>query len=339
MQKIPIGLMGCGVVAGYGHLPALKASSELELVSIYDPDEKRLQAARERFSVPNAFSDVDAFFRSGIEAVSLASPAPCHHQNVMDAIRYGKHVLCEKPLAQSEHEAESMVAEMEKANLMLFTAYCYRFSAPCMKIKRLLEQDAVGTVRSLRLIYVWNCHGRYEKSADGTLVEQERRVGRMLEGGPIVDCGVHQIDLSRWWLASEVVAQHSFGAWVENYEAPDHHYLHLEHANGAHSMVEMSFTYCHTAKEPIHFFSYDIIGTDGVIRYDATSKTFELRNLQGTTSFPFAKVKGFDGMYTEFARALTTGESGNLPTGKDGLVATRIARHAVEQAMENRRVV
>ncbi len=330
--------MGCGVVAGYGHLPALKASQELELVSVFDPDEKRLQSAQERFSVPKAFADTDEFFQSGIEAVVLASPAPCHYQNVMDSIRFGKHVLCEKPLAQSEDEAQAMVQEMQKAGLMLFTAYCYRFSSPCLKIKELLEQNAVGTVRSLRLVYIWNCHGRYETAPDGGRVEQARRVGRMLEGGPLVDCGVHQIDLSRWWLGSEVVAQHSFGAWVEDYEAPDHHYLHLEYANGVHAMVEMSFTYCHTAKEPIHFFTYDIIGTEGVIHYDGTSHTFELRNSSGTTQFPYAKVKGFDAMYSEFARALQTGSPGNLPTGQDGLIATQIARRAVEQAIQSRHV-
>ena len=76
----------------------------------------------------------------------------------------------------------------------------------------------------------------------------------------MVDCDVHSIDLARHWLGSEVARHTALGAWVADYEAPDHMWLHLDHESGAHTMVEMSFTYGHTAKEPISFFcSIDIV--------------------------------------------------------------------------------
>lgn len=91
--------MGCGTVAGYGHLPAIVATPGLELVSLFEPDTVRGQKAQEKFG-GRLFTDPVAFFESGIDAVAVTSPAPAHVDNVLMAAKYGKHVLCEKPLAR-----------------------------------------------------------------------------------------------------------------------------------------------------------------------------------------------------------------------------------------------
>ncbi len=158
----------------------------------------------------------------------------------------------------------------------------------------------------------------------------------MEEGGPMVDCGVHQIDLARWWLGSEAVGWESHGAWVDEYEAPDHMYLHMDHANGAHTTVEISYSYCFTAKEPRSEFVYELIGTEGVIRYDRSARVFEVRSAKGTQALSWAPEKGYARMYAAFAKALATGVPGDMPTGEDGLIATRIARRATEEAIAKR---
>src|SRR5690606_207342 len=135
----------------------------------------------------------------------------------------------------------------------------------------LIDQGAIGVLRSLRLIYIWNNHGRFQMDESGERVLNARREGRFDEGGVMVDCGVHQIDLARWWTGSEVLRQRSSGAWVEDHPVPDHQYLHLDHESGAHTFVEISYSYCATAKEPIHHFAYHLIGTEGVIRYERES--------------------------------------------------------------------
>lgn len=332
-----VGLMGCGVVAGYGHLPALKANPDLDLVSIFEPDAGRLAAAKEKFGVPNAFADSEAFFESGLDAVVVTSPAPCHKANVLDAARHGLHVLCEKPIAMDEDEAEEMIAAMDAAGCMLFTGFTYRFAPLNSRIRDLVAQGVIGDVLSLRLIYIWNCHGRYEIDESGNRIEQRRREGRMLEGGPMVDCGAHQIDLSRWWLKSDIADYRGEGAWVQDYEAPDHVYVHMDHENGAHTMVEISYSYCHTAKEPIHIYQYDLIGTEGIIRHNSLEKVFEVRSSSGTQDIPYEEGKNFTGMYAAYARALETGDPGDLASARDGLIATRIARTATEQAIARKK--
>lgn len=333
---IKIGLMGCGVVANYGHLPAILEAPSLELHVIYDPNEEGLRRAAEKFGAPHACGDVEAFMTSGIEAVSITSPAPCHLDNVLDAARHGLPVLCEKPLAMNDAEAAQMIEAMEKAGQPLYVAFCYRYSSAAIRIRDLIRQGAVGKPLSLRLIYNWHCHGKYETDESGRKVVQKRREGRMLEGGPMVDCGTHQIDLARWWLGSEVVHFAGHGAWVDDYEAPDHVYLHMDHASGAHTMVEMSYSYCHTSREARNDFIYEIIGTEGVIRYDRRPGEFFLMNAEGTQHFDCGHEKNFTRMYEEFAQALQTGNPGFMASARDGMEVVRIARTATEQAMADR---
>jgi predicted dehydrogenase len=337
MKKI--GLMGCGVVANYGHLPAIQQAARLELFAIFDPNEANLRAAQQKFGVPRAFSDAEKFFASGIEAVTITSPAPLHKNNVMLAAQHGLSVLCEKPLAMDTTEARDMIAAMQQANVPLYTAFCYRFSPSALKIRELVQSGAIGEVRSLRLIYNWDCHGKYTVDGKGQQVIQQRRHERMLEGGPMVDCGPHQIDLAHFWLGSPVVTFEGMGAWADEYEAPDHVWLHMDHANGAHTLVEISYSYGFTAKKRLHEFVYELIGTQGVIRYDREARTFTMETSQGTQAFPWHEEKNFVGLYEEFARALTIGNSALLTSGEEGLRVTEIARQATDQAMAKRFVI
>ena len=128
-----------------------------------------------------------------------------------------------------ELEIEQMIRIADRAQVKLYTGFTYRFSPSALEIHRLVRNGRMGEVRALRLIYLWNLHGRWEYDRVGVKVPSRLSVGRMKEGGPMVDCGVHQIDLARWWLGSEVHSFRGIGVWVEDFEAPDHMYLHMGH--------------------------------------------------------------------------------------------------------------
>lgn len=325
-----IGLMGCGTVADYGHIPVILSTPGLSLHAVFDPDPQRLKSVQEKFGIVKAFTDEEAFFQSGFDAVTVTSPAPCHLANIRSACRHGKHILCEKPLGMTEDECREMIACAKQAGVMLFTGFDYRFSPASLQIRQWVRDGAIGELRALRLIYIWNCHGKRIRDEHGTLIESPRRQGRMLEGGPLVDCGVHQIDLARFWTGSEVTSWSAAGAWVDEYEAPDHVFLHLDHANGAHSTVEISFSYCHTCQQPVNVFSYDLIGTKGLIRYDRNARILDMRNQDGVVTMPFAPEKNFAALYEHYRDALIAGHSETLPTGLDGLMAAKISRDATD---------
>ncbi len=335
-EMIKIGVLGCGMIAERGHLPAIQQTHGLVLHAVYDINWERALLLQQRFGARHAYPEETEFWQSDFDVVVICTPAPMHLEHVTRAAQYGKNVLCEKPLAMTEEEIEEMIDVTTKAGVKLYTGFTYRFSPSALEIKRLVESRSIGEVRSLRLIYLWNLHGKWTTNPDGSRSPSRLRVGRMEEGGPMVDCGVHQIDLARWWLGSEVNSFSGLGVWVEDFEAPDHMYLHMGHECGAHTMVEMSFSYNATSKEPKSNFQYELIGTDGVIRFNREEHSFVVRNSQGTWHLPWHPEKNFRGMYTELQHALLNGEDRNMPLATDGLIATRIAREATERAISAR---
>lgn len=331
-----IGVIGCGMIAEKGHLPALQQVPELQLYALYDRDFERAKDLQRRFDASHAYPTEEDFYASDIDAIVVCTPAPVHYENVMDAAQAEKQVLCEKPLGTSEDEMIEMDEAMQEAGLQLFTGFNYRFSQSAVDIRRLVQEGAIGEVRLLRLVYNWHLHGKWQRTEEGERIENPLRIGRMREGGPLVDCGVHQIDLARWWLGSEVEWQRGIGIWLDDYEAPDHMYLHMGHEGGVHTMVEVSFSYNATSQEPRTHFLYELIGTDGTLRYNREEHSFDLRNSHGTQYLPWHPEKSFVGLYEEFARALQSGKSEEMPTAQDGIMASRIAQAATQQAIRNR---
>ncbi|MBN8710914.1 MAG: Gfo/Idh/MocA family oxidoreductase [Verrucomicrobia bacterium] len=331
-----IGLMGCGQVAVYGHIPAIQETPDLQLFAIFEPDPDRAREIQQRFGVPHAFSRTEDFFASGIEAVTITSPAPCHRENVLDCARHRLPALCEKPLAINKSEGDEMVAAMRSAGQPFHSGFCYRFSPVALKIRELVREGAIGRVRSLRLIYNWHLHGKYEISHDGSQILQRRREARMEEGGPMVDCGTHQIDLAHFWLGSPVTRFTAHGAWIDDYLAPDHMWLHLDHENGAHTVVEISYAYTHTAQNRRSEFIYELIGTGGIIRYDRDLESFFMENASGRHDFPCSPEKDFIGLYREWAAALHSGKSDLLATAEEGVHVADLARRATDEVMAGR---
>lgn len=261
-----------------------------------------------------------------MDVVAVTSSAPAHRENVLAAARRSLHVLCEKPIAMTEEEGAEMVSAMEGAGKEFFVGFCYRFSPVAEQLRRWVEAGVVGDIRAARLIYIWGLHGEFTHNPDGEWMRSPLYEGRMAEGGPLVDCGVHQIDLARWWLG-EVAEWSASGAWFGDYEAPGHVWLHLRHESGTTTTVEVAYAYTHTAREPRDVFLYELVGEGGLLRYDRHGYVLESRTGQETIRLPGASEKNFPGMYAALARGLR-GEAVSLPTARDGLVATRIAREA-----------
>ncbi len=330
-----LGLLGCGVVADYGHSWAIAQTPGLELSALCDPSPAALAQLAARFPHARAYSDPAAFFADEtLDAVSVCTPAPLHREHLEMAAAHGLHVLCEKPLAMTDPDIESMIQTSEDAKILLGAALCYRFSPVAQRIKRVIEEGWIGELRALRLIYLWNLHGKFDESG----IESPRRIGRFLEGGPLVDCGVHQIDLALWWTGSEIARTQSAAAWIEEHDAPGHVWLHLDHASGAHTCIEVSFSYGQTAKEPRDVFTYELIGTEGVVRYDRDGWLLEVRSSHGTHRLEGSSEKNFHGMYALWRDCLEAGALlPGMPTARDGQRVTRIARQATEEALANRR--
>lgn len=108
MASIRAGVVGVGHL-GYHHARNYATLEGVELVGIADPNEANRLKAAEDFTVPG-FSDVNGLIAAGVEAVSVATPTSVHAEAVNALLQAGVHVLVEKPIAPTLHEAETMVA-------------------------------------------------------------------------------------------------------------------------------------------------------------------------------------------------------------------------------------
>jgi predicted dehydrogenase len=332
-----IGLMGCGSVADFGHLPAIVSTPGLEIVALFDPVPGRAESYSKKFG-GKPFTDETQFFAEGLDAVVISSPVAFHHDNVMLCSEHNVHVLCEKPIATDEDEAADMIAVMEDVGKGFFVGMVYRFSPVALQLKQWIEEGLLGKVKHIRMIYLWNLHGQWVHDGSGKWIESAMWKGRMMEGGPLVDCGVHQIDLIRWMTGLEIKSWEGFGTWVSDFEAPDHVVAQLQLENGITASVEVSFTYGHTAREPRSVFTYEVIGTGGVARFDRDGYILEARNGDGVRIGHGTGEKNFEGMYSQFAEFLHSGKSGNLASPNDAMVATEIAVDCTDQAIRRRLV-
>ncbi|RYG30777.1 Gfo/Idh/MocA family oxidoreductase, partial [bacterium] len=341
LMAFRIGVAGTGVVAGYGHLPAIAENPDLELAIVYDPVVTSAERAGTRYGCPWT-TDAERFYAHDFDAVTVASPLPTHREHVLRALESGRDVLCEKPLAVDDDEAAEMQSVAERTGRLLAVGFVYRGSDVTRTLKGWIDAGEIGELRLLRMSYLWNLHGRYAPDSAGEWQETPMWRGRMEEGGPMIDCGVHFIDLARLFTGSEIVEVQGAGAWVADYEAPDWTLGTLTHANGAVTMVEVGFTYGHTAKVPRALFTYDLVGTGGTARYDRELSRLELRNGEGLIEAHGGWEKDFVGMYGAWARALSTRDLGPLAGAEEARIASRCAIDLTRRAMNTklfRRVV
>ncbi|AIY03608.1 oxidoreductase domain-containing protein [Arthrobacter sp. PAMC 25486] len=124
-----------------------KASSDWELCAIVDMDiERALKIARPLGDVP-VFASLDELFAgTDVDAVAIATPARTHHAVAMAAMRAGKHVVVEKPLADHWEQGVEMVEFAATAGLILMADHTYCYTPAALKIRELIAEDALGEV-------------------------------------------------------------------------------------------------------------------------------------------------------------------------------------------------
>lgn len=336
MDRLRIGMIGCGTVACYGHLPALASLSDVvELVAISDLDEACLRELSQTYGLDAVYADYhDLLARDDIEAVGIAVPLSAHHPVVMDAAAAGKHVLAEKPIAPTVELGSEMVAAMEKAGKLFAINFELRHSGAIPEMKRLLDSGAIGELKVIRCVGNW---------MGGRWAGEDRYEMLITEGlGPIVDCGIHYFDLARWLSRSEYAEIHARGTYVEDWPNPDHVIATCRMENGVLVLNENGWAYTHNT--PCHEANlrYDLIGTEGMLSQVDWQCSIEgcedRKELSVYTKGECRRIpvegksKAFDTMYTLFAESVRAGELRGLPSGADGVAALAAALEALRQA-------
>ncbi|MCX6656758.1 MAG: Gfo/Idh/MocA family oxidoreductase [Candidatus Bathyarchaeota archaeon] len=159
-----LGIIGCGRVTTMFHLNAIKASGVVDLVSISDKSGEQLAEVKGATRVDHAYGDYhELLARSEVEAVSINTPPRFHEEMTLEAIKAGKHVLCEKPLTQT---VEGCIKIREaKKDLVVLPAHNYVYTPAIYRMEEKIRQRAIGEVRRVKLNFENNL-GMYGSKTD-----------------------------------------------------------------------------------------------------------------------------------------------------------------------------
>ena len=190
MEKVRIGVIGCGGIANTKHMPAEKRNPAAELVAFCDVIEERALKAREDFGTPECavYTDYRQLLQDkSIDAVLVLTPNNAHCRITVDALDAGKHVLCEKPMAMNYAEAKEMLAARDRSGKVLTIGYQNRFRPDALYLKKVADEGMFGDVYYAEAIAI----RRRAVPTWGVFIDKEKQ-----GGGPLIDIGTHALDLT-----------------------------------------------------------------------------------------------------------------------------------------------
>lgn len=189
MSTLKVGVIGTGGIAGC-HLKAYDANPNAELVAVADINAERAQKVADQWSAPRAYGDpAELFADPDVEAVSICTWNNTHASLALQALEAGKHVLIEKPMARTHQEAAEVLAASEVGDRVVQVGFVRRHSANCRVLKSFIDAGDLGEVYYSKVSCI-----RRMGNPGGWFADRA-----ISGGGPLIDIGVHVIDLG-WYL-------------------------------------------------------------------------------------------------------------------------------------------
>ena len=252
MEKLKIGVIGCGGIANAKHLPSLSKLPELcEIVAFCDLIPQRAQEAAEKYGAPDAKTYTDyreLLADPKIDVVHVLTPNVAHCQITIDAFEAGKHVMCEKPMAPTAADAQRMIDAARRAGKKFTIGYQNRFREDAQTLYKACRQGALGHV------YFAKAHATRRKAVPtwGVFTNKE-----LQGGGCLIDIGTHALDLTLWCMDNyepESVSGsvyyelgknpegNKFGDWdPETFDVEDSAFGYIKMKDGATIFLESSW--------------------------------------------------------------------------------------------------
>ncbi len=194
-KKLRIAVIGTGGIARNCHLPAYANMDNVEVVAVCDILPERVKEIAEKFNIPAHYTDYkDVLNLNNLDAVDICTPNYLHSVIAIEALEKGLHVFCEKPDAMNVEKVEAMKAASEKSGKTLMIMRNNRFLTTSIFLKKYIDDGKMGN------IYAGRCGWQRRRGIPGRggwFTTKE-----LSGGGPLIDLGVHMIDLSIWLMGN-----------------------------------------------------------------------------------------------------------------------------------------
>lgn len=191
IDKLKVGIIGCGGIAQSRHIPALKRLSDSTIISgVYDINHELAQKVADVNEINFVAKTIDELWKQ-IDAVYICTPNKFHAEMSIVALKNGVHVFCEKPMAMDAKECEAMIKASKEADKLLAIGYHYRFTDAARIAKQAIDEGVVGEPLVTRV----QAMRRRKVPGWGVFTN------KMLQGGGcLIDYGCHLLDLAMWLL-------------------------------------------------------------------------------------------------------------------------------------------
>ena len=208
MKKTRVGIIGTGGIS-HCHMSGykkLEADGRVEIVACCDIDEAKLNAYCDKYGVAKRYTDCREMMKNErLDCVSVCTWNSAHKDCTIAALEGGANVICEKPMALNAKEAEEMLAAAKKAGKLLQVGFVRRFGEDADTVKKLVDDGTFGDIYYAKATYLRQngCPGGWfgDRAFSG--------------GGPLIDLGVHVIDLTRY-LAGSPKPVSAYGVTYDN---------------------------------------------------------------------------------------------------------------------------
>lgn len=258
MDKIKWGMIGCGAVTEKKSGPGFYKAEHSSLDAVFSPQLEKAQDYAKRHGIKKVYDSVEDMLKdSEINAIYIATPPKFHKYYAIECMKHGKVPYVEKPLGINKEECEEIAYESRRLNIPVYVAYYRRKMKKFIKIKELINQGAVGEIRSVNVRHnmIPLTTDLNKETLHWTMKAEET------QGGRFIDMGTHILDIMDFLIGK--VADVS--GYADNlggyYEVEDTVSASLKFENG----VLGTGQWCYVAGENIDEMC--IIGSEGLISF------------------------------------------------------------------------
>lgn len=340
---VNIGIIGCGKIAQVRHIPEYSENRNSRLCGFFDVNTERAAALANKYGGRTYENYQEMLADESIDAVSVCAVNYAHAEISIAALKAGKHVLCEKPMAVTLADCEAMADEAKKSGRILMIDHNQRLAAAHVRAKQLLDEGTIGRVVTFRTTFG---HGGPETwSADPGKNTWFFDKNRALMGA-MADLGVHKTDLIQFLLGQRVVETTAKVVTLEKRDASgnlinvdDNAICIYTLSGGAVGTMTASWTYFGAEDN-----STVLYGTKGILRiYDDPAHALVLIQADGKrTEFNVDSIQTNDnqtksGVIDLFVDCIVQNREPDM-SGRESLSAMRAVFASIESSHTGRAV-
>jgi len=247
-----LGIIGCGRVTTMFHLKAIEAVEEVKVTALADTTQSQLYDVQRKTKAKSLYLDyLELLQDPQVDAVAVNTPPDLHEEMVLQSLRHGKHVLCEKPLALTVEGCERIKQLQEETGLIVLPGHNYVFTPSLLKMEELIQDNKVGELEILS-VYFENYLKSYGSRTDFRIHK---------ENGLVEDVLPHILSISNK-IAGRATSVEDVTWWCSSYDVCDNMIAKLRTSQGVPLDCRLSWT------RMIPRFKIEYVGSKGKITTD-----------------------------------------------------------------------